>query len=329
MPNMMDYHQEQNMNWKATFLVIIGVLFICFVVFGILSYDNGLEKRALETDTEIAKEILGQTIQEVKDATLFIGEHPMIQEWQVSPKLVNDHDILIVLNTIKYMLNANNVYIMNIEGKVMVCTPPCNYALTGQNLNFRPYFQESIKGNECVYPAISVTDQERGLYFSYPVYSNGKGKPVGVVVITLALDRFDKVLQNYTNGIVAGIISPEGIIFSSTEKSWLFKSTEPLTAQERENLRATRQFADEPLEQLGISISDSRVKYNNASYLLVKDDIAIPGWQMFALRKTTDLHPVPPFLMSGILLIIFGISYIILAMVYRKKMKLQKEKNNG
>ncbi len=297
--------------------------------FGILSYNSELEKRALETDTEISREVLGQIIQEVKDATYFIAEHPMIQEWQVSPKLVDDHDILIVLNTIKYMLNASNVYIMDTNGNVMVCTPPCDNALTGQNLSFRPYFQESIKGHEFVYPALSVTDQERGLYFSSPIYNNGNGKPVGVVVITLALDRFDKVLQNYTNGIVAGIISPEGIIFSSTEKSWLFMSTEPLTLKERENLRATRQFADKPLEQLGISISDSRVKVNDESYLLVKDDIAIPGWQVFALRKTTDLHPVPPFLMSGILIIIFGISYIILAMVYRREKKLQKEKNNG
>ena len=328
MPNMMDYPQEQNMNWKVTFLVIIGILFICFVVFGILSYNSGLEKRALETDTEIAKGVLGQAIQEVKDATHFIAEHPMIQEWQVSPKLVDDHDILIVLNTLKYMLNSSNVYIMDKNGIVMVCTPPCDYALTGQNLNFRPYFQESMDGHEAVYPALSVTDNERGLYFSAPIYKKGNGKPVGVVVITLALDRFDTVLKNYTNGTVAGIISPEGIIFSSTERSWLFMSTEPLTNEERENIRKTRQFADEPLEQLGVTISDSRVKYNDASYLLVKSNIAIPGWQVFALRKTTDIHPVPPFIMSGILLIIFGISYIILATVYKRKKKLQKEKNN-
>jgi len=329
MPNMMDYHQEQNMNWKATFLVIIGVLFVCFIVFGILSYNLGLEKRALKTDTEIVKGVLSQTIQEVKDAAQFIAEHPMIQEWQVSPKFVDDHDIMIVLNTLKYMLNASNVYIMDKEGIVRICTPPCDYALTGKNLNFRPYFQESMEGHEAVYPALSITDNERGLYFSAPIYKKEIGKPVGIVVITLALDRFDKILKNYTNKTVAGIISPDGIIFSSTERSWLFMSTAPLTDKERESIRKTRQFADEPLEQLGVIISDSRVKYNDASYLLLKSDIAIPGWQVFALRKTTDLHPVPPFIMSGILLIIFGISYIILAMVYKKEKKLQKEKNNG
>ncbi len=241
MPNRLDYLQEQNMNWKATFLVIIGVLFVCFVVFGILSYNSELEKRALKTNTEISREVLGQIIQEVKDATYFIAEHPMIQEWQVSPKLVDDHDILIVLNTIKYMLNASNVYIMDIDGNVMVCTPPCDNALTGQNLSSRPYFQESIKGHEFVYPALRVTDQERGLYFSSPICLIGNSKPVGVAVITLALDRFDKGLRNYSNGAIAGLISPEGIIFSSTEKSWLFKSAKPLTVKERENLRATRQ----------------------------------------------------------------------------------------
>lgn len=325
MPNMMDYQQEQNMNWKATFLVIIGVLFICLVVFGILSYNSVLEKRALETDTAITKEILGQTIQEVKDASYFIAEHPLIQEWQVSPTLVDDHDILIVLNTIKYMLDASIVYIMDRDGNVMVCTPPCDIALTGQNLNFRPYFQKAIKGKEFVYPAISVINQERGLYFSSPIYLRENSNPVGVAVITLALDRFDKVLKNYSNGVIAGLISPEGIIFSSNEKSWLFKSAEPLTVKELEDIRATRQFADKPLEPLGLYLSGSRVKYNNESYLLVKDDIAIPGWQVFALSKTTNLHPVPPFIMSGILLIIFGISYIILAIVYGQKKK-QKEK---
>ena len=325
MPNMMDYQQEQNMNWKATFLVIIGVLFICLVVFGILSYNSVLEKRALETDTAITKEILGQTIQEVKDASYFISEHPLIQERQVSPTLVDDHDILIVLNTIKYMLDASIVYIMDRDGNVMVCTPPCDIALTGQNLNFRPYFQEAIKGKEFVYPAISVINQERGLYFSSPIYLRENSNPVGVAVITLALDRFDKGLKNYSKGAITGLISPEGIIFSSTEKLWLFKSAKPLTVKEREDIRATRQFADKPLEPLGLYLSESRVKYNDESYLLVKDDIAIPGWQVFALSKTTNLHPVPPFIMSGILLIIFGISYIILAIVYGQKKK-QKEK---
>ena len=224
------------------------------------------------------------------------------------------------------MLDASIVYIMDTDGDVMVCTPPCDKALTGQNLNFRPYFQESIKGHEFVYPALSITDQERGLHFSSPIYLKGKGEPVGVAVITLTLVRFDKVLKNYSNGVIAGLISTKGIIFSSTEKSWLFKSAEPLTVKELEDIRATRQFADKPLEPLGLLLSGSRVKYNDGSYLLIKDDIAIPGWQIFTLCKTTDIHPVPPFIMSGILLIIFGISYITLAIVHRKENKQKKEK---
>jgi len=326
MPNMMDNQQEQTMNWKTTFLVIIGVLFVCFVVFGIFSYNSVLEKRALETDTEIAKEVLGQTIQEVKDASYFIAGHPMIQEWQVSPKLVDEHDIMIVLNTIKYMLDASIVYIMDSDGNVMICTPPYDKALTGQNLNFRPYFQAAIKREEFVYPALSVTDQGRGLYFSSPIYLKGNKKPVGVAVITLSLDRFDKILKNYTKGVIASLISPEGIIFSSTEQSWLFKSAEPLTDKERDRIRATHQFGDKPHEPLRIHLSESRVKHNDGSYLLIKDDIAIPGWQIITLSKTTDIHPAPPFIMSGILLIIFGISYIILAMVYGKGKGQMKEK---
>ena len=326
MPRMMDYHPEQHMNWKATFIVIIGICFISLVVFGISSYNNEIDKRALQTDTEITKEILGQTIQKIKDASYFIAEHPMIQEWQVSPKLVNEHDILIVLNTIKYMLDASIVYILDDEGNVQICTPPCDNALTGKNLNFRPYFQESIKGHELVYPALSVTDQERGLYFSSPIFHNEHGKPIGVLVITFSLDRFDEVFSNYNNGIIAGLISPEGIIFSSTEESWLFKCSAPLTADERNYIKETRQFADESLEPLGIDFSGTRVKSNDESYILVKDNIAIPGWQIFVLQKTSDLYPVPPFIMSGILFVIFGISYIILALVYGKEKKQQKEK---
>ncbi|OPX27140.1 MAG: hypothetical protein B1H05_01165 [Candidatus Cloacimonas sp. 4484_140] len=327
MPNMMDYQQEQNKNWKATFLVIIGVLFICLVVFGILSYNSGLEKRALETDTAIAKEVLGQTIQEVKDASYFIAEHPLIQEWQVSPTLVDDHDILIVLNTIKYMLDASIVYIMDTDGTVLVCTPyDDNQTLTGKNYKFRPYFQQAMKGQGFVYPALGITTHKRGLYFSTPIYLKNNSQAFGVAVIKLGLDRFDEILNNYGESTISGLISPQGIIFSSTEKSWLFKSTIPLTVKERDDIRATRQFADKPLEPLGLYLTRSRVKYNDESYLLVKDDIAIPGWQIFALSKTTDIHPVPPFIMSGILLIIFGISYIILAIVYGKEKKLQKEK---
>jgi len=319
--------QDQQMNWKVTFLIIIGVLFVCVIVFGILSYRNILDRNALETDTQIIKEVLGRTIEEVTTASQFIANYPLIQEWKLSPEMVNNHDILVALNTIKYMLNASIVYIMDTNGTVIVCTPyEDNKTLTGNNYKFRPYFQKAMEGNDYVYPALGVTTKERGLYFSSPIYLKDSTKPVGVAVIKLGLDRFDIILKNYSNNIEAGLISPMGIVFSSTESSWLFKSSEKLSKEERNNIMASRQFADEKLEPLSVDLSGTRTKSNDKTYLLVKKNISIPGWQLYAMSLTSDLNPAPPFIMSGILFLIFGVSYIILAIVYGKeKPKLKKE----
>lgn len=327
MPTMFD-QQDQQMNWKATFLVIIGVLFVCVIVFGILSYKNILDRNALETDAQVTKEVLGRTIEEVTTASQFIANHPLIQQWELNPKIIDDDDILIVLNTIKYMLGATIVYIMDTNGMVLVCTPyDDNKTLTGNNYKFRPYFLKAMDGNDYVYPALGVTTHERGIYFSSPIYLQNNLKPVGVAVIKLHLGRFDKILKNTTNQYIAGLISPSGIIFSSTEESWLFKSSLKLTTAEREKIMETRQFGDETLEPLGVNLSTPRVKYNNNTYFMTKENIAVPNWKIFLMSQTNELNPLPPLLMSVILFFIFGISYIILAVVYGKeKRKARKEK---
>ena len=79
-----------------------------------------------------------------------------------------------ILSTIKKSVGADIVYLMDLNGKVVACSPygeDLSKTLTGNNYSFRPYFKQTLEGKNIIYPGVGVTTKKRGLYFSYPVGS--------------------------------------------------------------------------------------------------------------------------------------------------------------
>ena len=219
-----------------------------------------------------------------------------------------------LLQITKTILSASIVYVMDNEGTVTASsTTSSGNRLTGKNYKFRPYFANAFKGKESRYAALGVTTNQRGLYFSAPIFdSTGKGQPLGVVVIKAGIQRIQVELNESPFQHIA-LLSDTGIVFvvSESDKEWLYHAGMPLSPTQKDALLKSRQFAKKPLTDLPVSFSAKTTSLDGISYNIHKTSVALDGWQLVSLEKQQEKYPVILLiLLPGLLLTYLFISKI-------------------
>ncbi len=200
-----------------------------------------------------------------------------------------------LLKITKTILSASIVYVMDNEGTVTASSKtPSGKRLTGNNYKFRPYFIHAVKGKESRYAALGVTTNQRGLYFSAPIFdSTGEKQPVGVVVIKAGIQRVQVELDESPLQHIA-LLSDSGIVFvvSESAREWLYHAGMPLSPAQKDALRKSRQFANNPLTDLPISFSGKTTNLDGITYNIHKTSVALDGWQLVSLEKQQEKYPV-------------------------------------
>lgn len=152
-----------------------------------------------------------------------------------------------LLNSAREILEASIVYVMDGSGLVVASSrTPEGSTLFGYNYNFRPYFQEALKGSDFRYAALGLTTRDRGIYFSSPI-RGANDDIIGVAVIKGGVEAIDNILiKKRVDGPLA-VVSNDGVIFASTDALWLFHTAFPMDTTQLKRILDSRQFGDQPL----------------------------------------------------------------------------------
>ena len=188
-----------------------------------------------------------------------------------------------VLNAVQGALDVALVYVMNTEGTVIGSSE--EQSLTGKQYPFRPYFLRALTGEPFLFPAVGVTTNRKGFYFSAPVYAPDAEKPVGVVVIKTRSESIDTFFSALRGKLDALLLSPDGVIFASTRADWNFRTAWPLSAARLEELKASRQFSDYALQPLSFSLQGTRVHHDGIRAIVDLKPLQIEGWQIATLES--------------------------------------------
>ncbi|MEE4242621.1 MAG: response regulator [Desulfopila sp.] len=209
-----------------------------------------------------------------QDAILELIENPDLQATQRATEL---------LNSTREILGASLIYIMDKNGRVSASSfSETGETLFGFNYRFRPYFTEAMKGNDYMYVALGVTTGRRGIYFSSPI-RDSLNQVQGVAVIKSGLEAIDRIIfKNAAIGPTA-VLSADGIVFASSEDSWLFRAAKPLSQQKREEIIQSGQFARESLLPLPFNLEKNAVYLNKRKHLVQIQDINLPNWHVVTL----------------------------------------------
>ena len=244
----------------------------------------------------------------------------------------DSESLLGVLTTAKDVLEASIVYILDRQGTVVGSSfYDDGKTLTGNNYKFRPYFTRAMSGSSTTYAAVGVTTGKRGLYFSEPVPGDLNDGPLGVVVVKVPMDFIDTYLNRFKEDQEILLLSPEGIVFSSTRDKWLYRAATPLSESERLSLVKSRQFHDLPLSPMPFQLNGRPVIHNGMRYLTHLHPIDLPGWKILTLRKVK--YPFGAVFLLELIILFTGL-FVILGFVYAfreelltEEVRLSRERN--
>ena len=269
----------------ALFSAILIVSIVC-ILYG---YNLAIEKK-LQVQSSNYVQLLEREMILPKNATKLIANNINL----IKKHLIHHEDQLVIsdiLQTIQSILEASIVYVMDSEGTVISSTTYSgDNTLVGNNYQFRPYFQEAMKGNDFVYEAVGVTTNEKGIYYSSPILGEDKNRPLGVVVIKMGLDKIDETIMGFEN--ICALVNPKGIIFSTNKKEWLFHAGYPISQIELDEMAKDKQFANYEIKQLPILLNKHKITIGKNIFYIQKSPFSIPDWSILTLQKYNKKIPI-------------------------------------
>ncbi|RJX77001.1 ATP-binding protein [Pseudomonas sp. LS-2] len=218
-----------------------------------------------------------------------------------SPELrtkVNDY-----LEGLNRRSRSRAIYVLDTTGRVLATS---NWrdadSYLGEDLSFRAYYQDAIRGLPGRFYGIGSTTGEPGYYLAHGLEE--KGKIIGVAVIKVRLEALEERWQRAR--LEAFVSDENGIIILSSDPARRLKSVRPLTAEIKERLARSLQYYWWPLNELvpleRESIADGVEKltfpanssvdheHTVVSYLAQTRDLADTPWHLTLLTPLEDLR---------------------------------------
>ncbi|MEN4751635.1 ATP-binding protein [Pseudomonas sp. Ps21-P2] len=195
------------------------------------------------------------------------------------------------------------IYVLDTTGRVLATSNWSDAdSYLGEDLSFRAYYQDAIRGLPGRFYGIGSTTGEPGYYLAHGLEE--KGKIIGVAVIKVRLEALEERWQRAR--LEAFVSDENGIIILSSDPARRLKSVRPLTAEIKERLARSLQYYWWPLNELvpleRESIADGVEKltfpantsvdheHTVVSYLAQTRELADTPWHLTLLTPLEDLR---------------------------------------
>ena len=258
--------------------------------------------------SHLAFEINSFVLHHFSDAANFIAQSQEVHKVLAGLQPSDNPNLLEELNMARGILDLSVVYVLDRQGTVVSSSADANgKTLTGINYRFRPFVLQAMTGRSAQYAGLGVVTNERGLYFSEPVFTGDK-KVLGVVVIKVSMDFIDNYIKNLDRFDVL-LLSPDGIVFSASRSEWLYRAALPLSDPLRSALVASRQFSDRSLDPMPFLLDSELFRHGGVRYSVQFEAIDLPGWRIATLRPLP--YPFALVFIMGLVVLIAGLLMIV------------------
>ncbi|TWR99978.1 two-component sensor histidine kinase AauS [Pseudomonas saxonica] len=253
--------------------------------FGIRSLsENGerqLELHARTVESELGKYTYLPSLLELESSVSSLLAEPSAQ---------NRDSVNQYLEGLNRRSRSRAIYVLDTNGRVVATS---NWRDTdsylGEDLSFRAYFQNAVRGQPGRFYGIGSTSGEPGYYLAHGLEQ--QGKIIGVAVIKVRLEALEERWQRAR--LEAYVSDENGIIILSSDPNLRLKSVRPLTSQTKERLARSLQYywwplnELEPLEREQLAEGVETVTFANHS------DVASDDKEVSYLAQTRNLNDTP------------------------------------
>jgi two-component system C4-dicarboxylate transport sensor histidine kinase DctB len=240
-------------------------------------------------------------------------------------EIINRH-----LSATNEIIGASDTYLLDTKGTTIASS---NWLLersfVGRNFAFRPYFKQAIDGKKGEYFALGLTSGFRGYYYSFPV--RYAGDVIGVVVVKMDISSIEKNWNEEPQHFL--VTDANGVVFISTQDSWLFQSLETLSDKVQQEIKEERRYLGKHLPKLTFTgelkqkPSNIRIALNHGSpqnFLAVTQAYTKPGWNLRVLVSTKSItYSVIVLLL--LLTLFFILLYLILVLILQRKFRHEEK----
>ncbi|WP_026182754.1 sensor histidine kinase [Leeia oryzae] len=180
------------------------------------------------------------------------------------------------------------VYVLDTTGRVLATSNwNDNDSYLDEDLSFRPYWQDAIKGTPGRFYGIGITVGEPGYYLSHPLLY--RDRIVGVGVAKIKLEALEERWQKA--GLHAFVTDSNGIIILSSDPSLKLKALNPISPEKREALARSLQYYWQALLDLA-PITREPIGHH-AEILVLKGDKTENHRPVSYIAQTRLLHGTP------------------------------------
>ncbi|ARD10726.1 MULTISPECIES: two-component sensor histidine kinase AauS [Pseudomonas] len=282
-------------------MLMIGLGYIAYLISehsGIKSLretgERQLELHARTVESEISKYTYLPSVLELESSVSQLLNEP-------SPEL--QQQVNRYLEGMNRRSRSRAIYVMDTTGRVLATS---NWrdsdSYQGEDLSFRAYFQDAVRGLPGRFYGIGTTTGESGYYLAHGL--EDKGRIIGVAVIKVRLEALEERWQRAR--LEAFVSDENGIIILSSDPARRLKSVRPLTPQVKERLARSLQYYWWPLNELvpleretlseGVeklvfpaNVSVDR-EHKQVSYLAQSRPLSDTAWHLTLLTPLEDLR---------------------------------------
>ncbi|MBN3469387.1 sensor histidine kinase [Pseudomonas savastanoi pv. phaseolicola] len=282
-------------------MLMIGLGYIAYLISehsGIKSLretgERQLELHARTVESEISKYTYLPSVLELESSVSQLLNKP-------SPEL--QQQVNRYLEGMNRRSGSRAIYVMDTTGRVLATS---NWrdsdSYQGEDLSFRAYFQDAVRGLPGRFYGIGTTTGESGYYLAHGL--EDKGRIIGVAVIKVRLEALEELWQRAR--LEAFVSDENGIIILSSDPARRLKSVRPLTPQVKERLARSLQYYWWPLNELvpleretlseGVeklvfpaNVSVDR-EHKQVSYLAQSRPLSDTAWHLTLLTPLEDLR---------------------------------------
>lgn len=312
---------------KTSQVILVSMLLALHVgILAVYLYRHGMEEEFQHLlDGQVQREADRLELETMRGQAMGVARYlglnePTLKELASATRPHDDTQTLSRMRVARLMLGADGIYILDNKGKIIVHETDHDSS-TGKNVRFRPYWQQAMAGKENVYLAVGSRSGERGIYIASPIRAGTTPQDavIGVILIKLLGDQLDRKLTTF--GVKALLLSPQGVVFASTEEEWLLRIHGIPTPERMSAISSLNQFGKSyergslP-DSLPFDLNDPTVWIQGKRFALATTRLQwndpAGEWSLVLLG---DLEPVTPLSVMGTIGLSAGIGLLLLQLV--------------
>ncbi|WP_395408359.1 cache domain-containing protein [Pseudoduganella sp. UC29_106] len=212
------------------------------------------------------------------------------------------------------------IYVVDLQGRTVAAS---NWrqkdSFVGDDIGFRPYVQDALRGRPNGFYGVGTTSGEPGYFYARGMHRDGR--MVGVAVAKVNIEEQER---GWVQGADKVMLSDaNGVLFLSSAPDWKYHTLRPLPDSVRAHLEQTRQYYRLPLSALPFTHDEPRadglrvVAIGNSPRMLAQTRSLAPrNWTFIYL---SDLSQVRANARAAMLFACMAYSFLILLFLYLRQ----------